>query len=119
MFDLNKILFLDIETVAQYKSLKDAPELLLSLWRQKVKQLQQRDPVRYTDDSEELLYRREAGIYAEFGKIVCISVGFFYEKDGQKFFRTTSFAGDDEKVILGDFIEMLDRYMQQVPDRKD
>ena len=56
-------------------------------------------PDRYDDDSSiDDLYRKEAGIYAEFGKIVCISVGIIYLKDGEKHCRIKSFFGHDEKT---------------------
>ena len=44
-----------------------------------------------------------AGIYAEFGKIICISLGFI---NGEEF-RIKSFYGDDEKVLLNEFITLV------------
>ncbi|MCF8255146.1 MAG: 3'-5' exonuclease, partial [Bacteroidia bacterium] len=69
--DLTKILVLDIETVPQYPSFMDVPEQWQKLWSKKSNTLR-----KVEGESEESVYPR-AGIYAEFGKIVCISCGFF------------------------------------------
>lgn len=110
MVDFTNILFIDIETVPAHKSVADLPESLRGLWNDKVRIMQSRMPERFqNDDSEESVYRREAGIFAEFGRIVCISVGFFYSKDNQEFFREKSFYGDDERKLLSEFAEMLSK----------
>ena len=61
------------------------------------------------EEKPENVYHR-AGIYAEFGKIVCISVGVVHIKSGQRHIRVKSFFGDDEKTILIGFAEMLKTY---------
>lgn len=66
---LNNILFLDIETVPQEEHFNNLDEDLKELWEQKT-QYQRKDEFTAED-----FYER-AGIWAEFGKIVCISVGF-------------------------------------------
>ena len=101
MIDFSKILFLDIETVSQKKSYDQLSERMQKLWSHKAEQLN-RDNTELTPDD---IYDR-AGIYAEFGKIVCISVGFFNEQR----FRLKSFYGHDEKALLNDFANMLNRY---------
>ncbi|MBP6230116.1 MAG: 3'-5' exonuclease [Paludibacteraceae bacterium] len=110
---LDKILFLDIETVPQQFSLTELPESLHNLWSEKIDSLKRRMPDRYLDEEgdEEATFRREAGIYAEFGKIVCISVGFIHMKDGVKYCRIKSFYGSDEKALLTEFSTMLTRFM--------
>jgi hypothetical protein len=55
-------------------------------------------------------FANSAGIYAEFGKIVCISVGFIHFKGLEMHFRTKSFAGDDEKKILTEFAQLLAKF---------
>lgn len=98
--DFSKILFLDIETVSQEKEFDMLSEQMQKLWAKKAEQLNR--------DNDELtpadVYER-AAIYAEFGKIICISVGFF---NGDRF-RLKSFYGHDEKTILNDFAAMLNR----------
>ncbi|MDD6357806.1 MAG: 3'-5' exonuclease [Bacteroidales bacterium] len=105
-YKLDKILFLDIETVPQtydYRSLSDAER---ELWEVKFQQTKSR----FDDDATaEYGYLNSAGIYAEFGKIVCISVGFLSVRDGKQIFRLKSFCGDDEKKLLDDFAQLLRR----------
>ena len=101
---LDKILFLDIETVSNYETFDELSETMQELWTAKASQ-------RYPNDEKTAgeLYRH-AAIYAEFGRIVCISCGYFQTKDGEQIFNIKSFAGDDEKVILEDFSSMLSNY---------
>ena len=99
--DFSKILFLDIETVSQEKSFDQLSERMQKLWSHKAEQIGKGDE----EATPESLYDR-AAIYAEFGKIVCISVGFFNDRR----FRLKSFYGHDEKALLNDFANMLNRY---------
>ncbi len=101
---LKDILFLDIETVPAYASYHELPEKLQKLWDKKAGQIK-----READDTPETLYNR-AGIYAEFGKIVCISVGFVTYDHGKNQLRVTSYFGDDEKALLTAFFELLNGY---------
>ena len=92
-----QILFLDIETVPQSVSLNQVPEDMRELWVKKAKFLSNKE-----EDTPESLYER-AGIYAEFGKIVCISFAKFH--DGV--LRVKSFYDDNEKVILNQFADLM------------
>ena len=98
------ILFLDIETVPAAGSFEMLEPAIQSLWDKKSKQF--RDETQSPSD----VYER-AGIYAEFGKIICISVGLIREKN-PFIFRLKSFFGDDEKTILNEFSEMLTRFVK-------
>ncbi|MEX2379869.1 MAG: 3'-5' exonuclease [Vicingaceae bacterium] len=98
---LNKIVFLDIETVSQKDQFEKLDNKWKTLWEHKAKFLLKED------ETAEDAYAR-AAIYAEFGKVVCISVGVLREVDGKRQFRIKSFAGDDEKEILNDFAALLD-----------
>jgi 3'-5' exonuclease len=93
-----KILFLDIETVPTYELFELAPDNIQKLWSEKVKN---QVTAEVTPAS---LYRR-AGIFAEFGKIICISVGFISGSS----FRVKSFAGHDEFTLLNEFGNLLSR----------
>lgn len=102
--DIEKILFLDIETVSQFADYNDVPERFQKLWTNKAKFLSK------AGETPDELYER-AGIYAEFGKIVCISVGIVRKTDGnQHALRLKSFAGDDEYALLADFSAMLEKH---------
>ena len=67
---LHTILFLDIETVSQYPVFGDVPEDWAALWSRKAENMLRDKP----GATPEELYGR-AAIYAEFGKIICISCG--------------------------------------------
>lgn len=97
------ILFLDIETVPLYPSYDQVPEALKVLWDKKA--------LKVGDEHQDAdaIYQR-AGIYAEFGKIICISVGLIVNKAGQSYFRVKSFANDNEAQLLLQFAEMLDKF---------
>lgn len=98
------VLFIDIETVPLYPDYSSVPDMWKTLWNKKADTLR-----RSETETAEALYGR-AGIYAEFGKIICISVGFLTWTDGQQTFRMKSFAGDDEKVLLTEFSTLLRKH---------
>lgn len=94
---ISNILFLDVETapiVYEYKNLE--PEMK-KLWDHKFRF--------QTTETAETLYKK-AGIFAEYAKVICISVGFFNDKT----FRIKSFYGDDEKKLLKDFTDLLNKH---------
>jgi len=101
--NLKEILFLDIETVPEFENWKDLSKEAQELFDKKT-QYQRKEKV--TADE---FYDR-AGIWAEFGKIICITVGYFVEIDKKKQLRLTSFFGDDEFKVLVDFKELLDKH---------
>ncbi|WP_298532421.1 3'-5' exonuclease [uncultured Algibacter sp.] len=103
--NLENILFLDIETVPETQYFSDLDETKQALWDHKSKYQRKED---YT--AEEFYDR--AGIWAEFGKIVCISVGYFNIQGDLRKFRTTSFFGDEIK-ILKDFKNLLETHFNQ------
>ncbi len=98
------ILYLDIETVPQVEKLADFPEKLQKLWLRKAESL-----TKESDDAEKLFER--AGIYPEFGKIVCISCGTIYRRGNKRIYRVKSFYGKDEVSLLKDFLVMLERFV--------
>jgi 3'-5' exonuclease len=104
--NLNNILFLDIETVPEYNNYRGLDLETQQLWEQKT-QYQRKDEV-----SAEDFYER-AGIWAEFGKIITISVGYFVNKADIRNFRVTSFWGE-EKKILNDFSNLLNTHFNEV-----
>jgi uncharacterized protein YprB with RNaseH-like and TPR domain len=98
--NLRNVLFLDIETAPQYGSFQDVPEHFAALWEKKYSTLR-----KDIAEPPAISYKR-AGIYAEFGKIICISCGCFGNGNS---FRIKSFYGHDEKELLKDFSQMLER----------
>lgn len=98
--NLSNVLFLDIETVPQEYKYEDNSNKTKALFDKKVRFLLKED------QTGEDLYER-AGIYSEFGKIVCISVGFTTASGEDRQLRLKSFASDDEKELLTQFIQLL------------
>jgi DNA polymerase elongation subunit (family B) len=97
-YDLGNLMVLDIETVPQYSSFDEVPEVFQKLWELKT-QYQRKE------ETPEAFYER-AGIWAEFGKIICISVGIF--TGGRNMgLRVKSFSSHDEKELLDDFCALL------------
>lgn len=110
---LDKILFLDIETVPQAASLDQLSPELQQLWTEKFEALRRYTPERYAPDTTaDYAFRNGGGIYSEFAKIVCISVGFMHYDNGRRLMRTKSFAGDDEAQLLRDFSDMASRFLR-------
>ncbi|MBI3511190.1 MAG: 3'-5' exonuclease [Bacteroidetes bacterium] len=108
---LENILFLDIETVPAYANYNAVPENWKKLWEKKAVAVSKGE-----NDTPEKIYDR-AGIYAEFGKIICISAGFLKRVDGKESFRIKSFADHDEKKILLDFAALLNKHFSR-PDHR-
>lgn len=96
---LPNILFLDIETVPQVEFFSDLTEETQKLYADKT-QYQRKD-----DLTPEEFYER-AGIWAEFGKIICISIGYFTIKNAERQFRTKSIIGE-EKQLLEEFNDLI------------
>lgn len=109
MPELSKILFLDIETAPLTANLSEMDSSLVSLWEEKVVMMKQRVPERYSEDCSGESKFQEAGLFAEFGRVVCISVGFLYEMDGVRYLKEKSFYGTDEKCILEEFAALLNK----------
>ena len=104
---IENILFLDIETVPQYPDFKFLDETTQELWKLKAVSLCK------DGQTPENIYGK-AGIYAEFGKIICISIGFVYPiANGQLAFRLKSCFSDNEPDLLKDFSEALIRFGKQ------
>ena len=100
--NLEDILFLDIETVPEEADFALRDETKKELWEQK-SHYQRKDEV-----TAEEFYER-AGIWAEFGKIICISVGYFNMKRDMREFRVTTFCGE-EPELLKEFRSLLDTH---------
>jgi 3'-5' exonuclease len=108
-YNIENILFLDIETVPQYPAYDQLPLNFASLWEKKAGQLSRIEKFNLeTALNPEEVYER-AGIYAEFGKIVCISTGILRNKS----LWIKSFYGDDERELLTGFIDMLNKLKEK------
>ena len=102
--NLSDILFLDIETVSEYSEMEECPDIFQELWAKKAAAI-----AKSPEDNPSALYEAKAGIFAEFAKVICISVGYI-AKAGE--FRIKSFSGHDEKLLLNDFCNMMDQHFR-------
>ena len=94
---LDRVLFLDIETVPQTYQFPDLEETTRKLFEAKTRFM-------HSDTkSYEQLYIERAGIYAEFGKIVCISVGYLNDQRTGRQISIKSFIHEDEETLLSKF----------------
>ncbi len=94
--ELRDIVFLDIETVATVDQYERLPERFKALWARKASFLK-RDEGQTAED----LFNQRAGIYAEFGKVIVVAVGRYFDtENGELGFRTRCFMGDNERELL-------------------
>ena len=100
MYELSKIIFLDIETVPQYVSYEEISSDFKHIWNKKASFID-------SERSAEELYFEKAGIYAEYGKVIVISLGFFSQTSEKLCFRTKSLYGHDEKKLLAEFQALI------------
>jgi uncharacterized protein YprB with RNaseH-like and TPR domain len=97
------ILFLDIETVPGAESYDKLDPRIQSLWDKKSKLF------RESEQTPADVFQR-AGIYSEFGRIICISVGIMKVKEEGSFIRLKSFFGDKEPALLEDFSDLVTKF---------
>jgi len=97
------ILFIDIETAPQKAEFTELPENFQHLWDKKSAYFR-------TAEQQAAEVYEKAGIYAEFGKIICISAGVIIQKNGERFYRVKSFHDQEEKKLLASFNEMLEKF---------
>lgn len=102
--NIEDVLFIDIETAPQHASYNEMSPDFQKLWDKKSTFFR-------TDEQEPADVYERAGIYAEFGKIICISAGVVTQKLGERFYRVKSFYDDNEKKLLSQFNDMLDKFM--------
>lgn len=113
MTSINNILFLDIETVPQYADYNSLPRDWKELWDTKATSL-----LKYhEEETRETIYHR-AGIYAEFGKIICVSCGFIFGNGDDKKIILKSFSGENESVLLVEFCDMLNKWTSASDEQK-
>jgi DNA polymerase elongation subunit (family B) len=104
--NLNNILFLDIETVSQKETYQQLSEEWKNMWDHKALQREIKDPLMHTPES---VYPR-ASIYAEFGKVICISCGYLLGEGEERKLVLKSFYADDEKELLSQFADSIRKW---------
>jgi len=107
---LQKLFLLDIETVPQHPAYQQlSPEWQARWWHKIAKTIPE-------GMSPEDSYLLKAGILAEFGKIVCISIGCFYQRNNENFLKIKSIYSHDEKELLYSFLKISNRMCERIED---
>jgi 3'-5' exonuclease len=101
-----EILFVDIETVPMAPEYNDLNEKWKQLWEHKMQHN------RSINEPAEVLYNR-AGIYAEFGRIICISAGYIVRKKEEIFFRVKSFCDENERILISEFFDAMEAFSKK------
>jgi DNA polymerase elongation subunit (family B) len=103
--EFRDILFVDIETVAATHDYNSLEERMKEQWARKASYFKRENKL-----TDEDVYNDRAGIYAEFGKIICIAVGKFCDQEsGELGLRTKVYSGHDERALLLEFKAMMEK----------
>ena len=103
------ILFVDIETVSGEPSYDQLNPVMQHAWQRKAATLHNPDSL-----SVDKFYFERAGLYAEFGKIIVISVGFFHTLENDETeLRVKCISGDNEAELLENFKETILKFDQK------
>jgi len=111
MIKPENLLLIDIETVPLERDYAQLPEKMQYLWAKKSLLIdpEQTDPA--------LSFSGRAGIYAEFGKIICIGLGYFVRSGEHYSMKIKSLASHHEREILEEFREVCNRFFKK-PDKQ-
>jgi predicted PolB exonuclease-like 3'-5' exonuclease len=116
--EIKSMLFIDIETTSGFKTLDELKEShpeLISFWDRKEKFIRAED-VELRDAESSDIYFQKASLTAEWGRIVCISVGQIkFDEDDVPFMQKKSFYGSDEKELLVDFVNFMSQVFFKAP----
>lgn len=106
MIKAENLLLIDIETVPLHKTYSDLGENMQKLWDKKSQKLE--------PDNEETdaTFAEKAGIYAEFGKIICIGLGYFVKSKDDYTLKIKSLFGHDEKKLLEEFATVCNKFFR-------
>jgi len=105
---LKQILFLDIETVRSHKEYSELSAGMQHMWAHKAESVKIKEEDAQNPWTPEQKFLDRAAIYAEFGRIVCISVGYILWENEEAHIKIKSFYGTDEALLLTQFKQMLE-----------
>ena len=108
---LRHILFLDIETASGTSSYHELSERMKYQWSNKAMKISRN--VELTIEEVATLYLDKAAIFAEFSRIICISVGYLDIDDNSSVLKVKSFNASDELQLLSDFSELLNKHFNK------
>ncbi|MCO6498271.1 MAG: ribonuclease H-like domain-containing protein [Chitinophagaceae bacterium] len=104
MIDTGSLIFIDIETASGKSAFEDLSEDWQALWNKKAGK----------NITEEFVlgehYKEKAALYAEFGRVVCISFGYYKASGSERKLRIKSIAKENEKELLQEFCNDLQQF---------
>jgi uncharacterized protein YprB with RNaseH-like and TPR domain len=101
----NNILFLDIETTSQHEHYSNMDNEARALWDIKSKK-----ELRYRETETSVTVYDRAAIYAEFGKIICVSCGCLKGGENDRSMHVKSFCCKEEPELLQQLYDSLKRW---------
>lgn len=108
---LKSLLFIDIETIPQKKNYNELDEVTQRLFHKKIS-----NQFNHIELDVEMMYKNKGGIFAEFGQIICISVGFIFERDNHEIcFQIKNFADKNEPTVLQSFLLFVENFLIKNP----
>lgn len=129
---INRVVFLDLETTSQHKTLADATPRMQQLFKERFKK-EIEDRIKELsfpgnpnilvkqDVVLEQIYDQKAPLFAEFNKIICISMGVLDTSNPEAYkLKIKSFCNHDEKELLSEFVKaksIVDYEKQPTADR--
>lgn len=105
---LSKMLFLDIETVRSHKSYQELSTGMQKMWEHKAESIKIKEEIPENPWTPEQKFMERAAIYAEFGRVVCVSVGYILWEGEEPQIKVKSFYDVDEAKLLEQFKQMLE-----------
>ncbi len=113
MEQVKNILFIDIETVPAVVSFDGLSENMQHHWERKAKIFKLSEG---ENPDPAVLFSERAGIFSEFGKVICIGIGCLVQRDGEWKLLLKALTSHDEKVLLNQFCEAIHRFLERFPD---
>ncbi|XZF14350.1 3'-5' exonuclease [Chitinophagaceae bacterium MMS25-I14] len=109
---LSHILFIDIETVPCTATMNELNDVMLSEWQRKSRYLKLAET---ESPLPEDVFMNRSGIFSEFAKVVCIGVGCLVKKDKEWNLLLKSLSGNEEKILLKNFSDLLIKFAGNNP----
>ena len=104
---LENILFLDIESASEYPTYSEQPESFRPLWKQKAERFARMQDLEWDEEVAAQMYQQKAAIFAEFGRVVVISVGFIHKTENGLGIKLKTFADPEEEFVLQEFNKLI------------
>lgn len=120
--ELKNMLFIDIETASSHENYESFADSLgpnsrmEEWWADKAKYLK-KDNTELSELSNAELYNTQAALFPEWGRITCITIGQIKIDDNgiPSDFKMRSFASENEKEILEEFLPILSAIFSKMP----